>query len=158
MLTTQLPLVSDSNVLLHTPSRRMYTVINRRKLCPHLSFFSPCVYWLLHLFLFPPTGGGKKNRNFYDKGQDVEWIRLAQDRDQWEALENTIRILNYRLACSCENILTICATGSFLRRALRCKGIVLAVYVARRRITWFAGVPGPWTVAPRWETLRRTAS
>jgi hypothetical protein len=44
---------------------------------------------------------------------DIDWINLAQDRDQWKALVNTF--MNLRVPCNIEEFLHSCTTGSFSR-------------------------------------------
>jgi hypothetical protein len=45
----------------------------------------------------------------------MEWIDLAQDRDQWRALVNTV--MNLRAPKNAEKLLSSCTTGDFSRRA-----------------------------------------
>jgi hypothetical protein len=44
----------------------------------------------------------------------MDWIDLAQDRDQWRALVNTI--MNLQVPYSFGKFLSSCATGGFSRR------------------------------------------
>jgi hypothetical protein len=46
---------------------------------------------------------------------DMEWIDLAQDRDQWRDVVNTV--MNLRVPLNVRKFLSIWATGGFSRRA-----------------------------------------
>jgi hypothetical protein len=45
----------------------------------------------------------------------MDWIHLAQDRDQWRVLVNTV--MNLRVPLNSGKFLSSCASGSFSRRA-----------------------------------------
>jgi hypothetical protein len=45
----------------------------------------------------------------------MDWIDLAQDRDRWRALENTVMTL--RVPYNIGKFLSSCTTGGFSRRA-----------------------------------------
>jgi hypothetical protein len=45
----------------------------------------------------------------------MEWIDLAQDRDRWKVLVNTV--INLRVSLNAGNFLSSCTTGGFSRRA-----------------------------------------
>jgi hypothetical protein len=45
----------------------------------------------------------------------MDWIDLAQDRDQWRALEDTV--MNLRVPSNAGKFLSSCTIGGFSRRA-----------------------------------------
>jgi hypothetical protein len=45
----------------------------------------------------------------------MDWIDLAQDRDQWRSLVKTV--MKLRVPCNAGNFLYICTIGGFSRRA-----------------------------------------
>jgi hypothetical protein len=46
---------------------------------------------------------------------DMDWINLAQDRNQWRALVNTV--MDLRVPQNAGKFLSSCTTGGFSRRA-----------------------------------------
>jgi hypothetical protein len=49
----------------------------------------------------------------------MDWIDLAQDREQWRALVNTV--MNLRVHYNAGKFLSGCTVGSFSGRAQLCK-------------------------------------
>jgi hypothetical protein len=50
------------------------------------------------------------------KWDGMDWIDLAQDRDHWRALVNTVKKL--RVSINFGKFLSICRIGEFSRRAV----------------------------------------
>jgi hypothetical protein len=50
------------------------------------------------------------------KCDGIDWIHLAQDRNQWRALVKAV--MNFRVPCNVRKYLSSWATGSFLRAHL----------------------------------------
>jgi hypothetical protein len=48
-------------------------------------------------------------------GGGMDWIDLAEDRDQWRALVNTV--MNLQVPQNVGKLLSSCTTGGFTRRA-----------------------------------------
>jgi hypothetical protein len=53
--------------------------------------------------------------NLYFSPSIMEWIAMAQDRDQWRAFANTV--LNLRVPENAGKFLSGCTIGGFSRRA-----------------------------------------
>jgi hypothetical protein len=76
------------------------------------------------LALTSPTSGGRSFGRWVDnikiilreiRWGGVDWIDLAQDRDQWRVLVNTV--MNLRLQLNAGKFLRSCTTNGFSRRA-----------------------------------------
>jgi hypothetical protein len=53
--------------------------------------------------------------DFRQIGWDMDWIDLAQDRDQWMTLVNTV--VNLRVPYNAGKFLSSCTIGGFSKRA-----------------------------------------
>jgi hypothetical protein len=68
----------------------------------------------------------------------MDWIDLAQDRDQWRALVDTV--MNLQVPYSVGKFLSSCATGSFSRRA-QLHGVSDMTHIADEGDEWGASAP-----------------
>jgi hypothetical protein len=70
----------------------------------------------------------------------MNWIDLAQDRDQWRTLVNTI--MNLRVPLNVGKFLSSCTTGGFSRKA-HPHGVALQEYTWYSFLSAAESTPGP---------------
>jgi hypothetical protein len=70
------------------------------------------------------------------------WINLAQDKDQWKALVNTV--MNLRIPKNAGKLLSSCTTGGFSRRTQLHEGVIVQrlvysfpAFVHKYILNWF---------------------